>query len=879
MAFGEAIPAHSADSFGLCARINCGGEFMKVGVNKATAALVALVSGLGSALPAKAGGADPAEANTAGDLSEIIVTARRVEERIQDVPISMTVLSQEQLSNRNIVNASDLANITPSLSVNNNFGNENASFAIRGFVQDAGTAPSVGTYFADVVAPRGPTQGTQAGDSAGPGSFFDLQNVQILKGPQGTLFGRNTTGGAVLLVPQKPNATFGGYGEVSGGNFGMWRTQGAINVPFGESIRFRLAADHQTRDGYVHNISGIGASDYNNVNYTAVRASLVVDVTANVENYTIGSYSNSSTNGSVEKPIACNPAGYNPVNPLVGFANFIGGLTCGQLASESARGAGFYDVETAIPDPLSRIEQWQLINTTTWSVADSLTLKNIASYAEFKDLQRAELFATNWNVNTLPQPYPSIFFLGAPAIFAEINAPAGGESSHQRTYTEELQAQGSVFAGRLTYQGGVYLEWSDPIGTYGNSGPQLANCTDVGTFSCTDPLGAAFTAISGRLSPVGAGIYTVGRTTYRDQGVYAQSSYSITDQFKLTGGLRYTHDEASNDTTRMTYNFPVTPPFVGPATVSCTDPGQAPSCLETLRTKSGRPTWMIDLDYKPIEDVLIYGKYARGYRAGGVYPNGPSDHRTFQPEQVDNYEVGVKTSFQSVVRGTFNFDGFYNNFTNQQLQAGFNPRVDPVTGDRAPVGQTAAIVNAGKSRIYGVEVQSSINPVTGLTMALDYTYLRTQIRQINSILTNDPNYQPQNINIAIGSPLALSPENKYTLSANYRLPLSKSIGDIVVGANYVHVDEQLTNYVYQVPAVTAAIGRNYNDISSRDLLNADIEWNSIAGLPLDVSVFGTNLADKKYYEWIPGLGPSGLELATLGAPRMYGVRVRYRFGE
>src|SRR5262249_29593889 len=136
------------------------------------------------------------------ELAEIVVTARRTEERLQDVPISIAVFNQEQLANRNVTNAVDLATYTPSLSVNNNYGNENASFAIRGFVQDAGTPPSVGTYFGDVVAPRGPTQGTAAGDGLGPGSFFDLQNVQILKGPQGTLFGRNTTGGAIVLVPQ-----------------------------------------------------------------------------------------------------------------------------------------------------------------------------------------------------------------------------------------------------------------------------------------------------------------------------------------------------------------------------------------------------------------------------------------------------------------------------------------------------------------------------------------------------------------------------------------------------------------------------------------------------------------------------------------------------
>jgi iron complex outermembrane recepter protein len=92
----------------------------------------------------------------------------------------------------------------PSVAASGSGGSENSSFVMRGFVQDAGTPPSVGVYFADVVALRGPTQGTQAGDGAGPGYFIDMQNVQILKGPQGTLFGRNTTGGAVLFVSQKP---------------------------------------------------------------------------------------------------------------------------------------------------------------------------------------------------------------------------------------------------------------------------------------------------------------------------------------------------------------------------------------------------------------------------------------------------------------------------------------------------------------------------------------------------------------------------------------------------------------------------------------------------------------------------------------------------
>jgi iron complex outermembrane receptor protein len=113
-------------------------------------------------------------------LTEVVVTARRIEERLQDVPISITAYSQEQLTRRNIVNATDLTLYTPSLSANTVFGDQNTGFALRGFSQDTGTQPAVGVYFADVVAPRGGALSLQSGDGAGPGSFFDLQNVQVL---------------------------------------------------------------------------------------------------------------------------------------------------------------------------------------------------------------------------------------------------------------------------------------------------------------------------------------------------------------------------------------------------------------------------------------------------------------------------------------------------------------------------------------------------------------------------------------------------------------------------------------------------------------------------------------------------------------------------
>ena len=201
--------------------------------------------------------------------SEIIVTARRQEERLQDVPISITVLSQDAIADRNIVNAGDLGSYVPSLATNSNFGPERSSFSIRGFIQEGRTSPSVGVYFADVVAPRA-NSGTTSGNGAGVGQFFDLQNVQVLKGPQGTLFGRNTTGGAILLVPTKPTDRLEGYVEGTLGNYNERRIEAVLNIPLSDTFRLRAAVDRNKADGYLRNRSGIGPDRFADTNYVCL---------------------------------------------------------------------------------------------------------------------------------------------------------------------------------------------------------------------------------------------------------------------------------------------------------------------------------------------------------------------------------------------------------------------------------------------------------------------------------------------------------------------------------------------------------------------------------------------------------------------------------
>ena len=789
----------------------------------------------------------PAASASAGDLNEIIVTARRVEERAQDVPISMTLFNQQQLNNNNVVESQDLAALTPSLSAENNFGAENTTFSLRGFTQDIGTQPTVGVYFADVVAPRGAASEIPIGDGAGPGSFFDLQNVQVLKGPQGTLFGRNTTGGAILLVPQKPTAIQEGYAEVSFGDYNMKRIQAVENLPLSDTARFRIGVDRMDRDGYTNNNTGIGPDYFEGVDYLAVRASLVVDLSPDIENYQIFSYTHSDTTGTDQKLVACDPG-----NP------FFGSLACPALARQ--QGTGFYTVQNLVPDPYTRMTQFQFINTTTWRASDLITVKNIASYAQLKEDLNDMLFGAAFNLADLSSVVSG--FLHAPITlpstqigFAEAVSLPNGDTANESTMVEELQLQGRTPNGRLNGQGGVYVEESDPLAATGSQSPVLISCSNLADFRCTD------SSILG----IGSVSYSAATTYFHNFGVYGQGTYTLTDQLKLTGGLRYTMDSTETRGQLANYSFPTPNTPVRNCTIPASD---ASNCNVSYIQSGHAPTWLIDLEYTPVEDVLNYIKYTRGYRAGGVSLTSPTGYNTYQPEKVDTYEVGFKTAFHGAVSGSFDIAAFYNDFTHQQLQLN-------LTATELGVSPGEATFNAGKSRIYGIEVGGSISPFTGFTLSGDYTYLNTELQSIAAITT--PPGSPFIVQAPIkpGDPLTLSPKNKYSVTGTYTLPVDDTVGRISASLNFTHTDKQLANYVDAlypgIPSVHAL-----STLAARNLLNANLNWINIGGSHVDLALFGTNLTRQQYYTWVAGTIQSvGFETAQLGQPRMFGVRVRY----
>jgi iron complex outermembrane receptor protein len=800
-------------------------------------------------------------------VGEIIVTARRVEERLQDVPISITVYNQQQLSNRNVVNAQDLATYTPSLSANQNFGAQNSAFAIRGFTQEIGTQPSVGVYFADVVAPRGAANNIPIGDGAGPGDFFDLQNVQVLKGPQGTLFGRNTTGGAILIVPQKPTDKLEGYIEGSYGNYNMKRIQGVINLPLVPTARLRVAVDHESRDGYAKNTTGVAPSRFYDIGYTAARASLVVDVTPNLENYTIGSFLHSSTNGDVQKLVGCLPNSSLP--PGGAFLNLLGSLACAQLQREA--GTGFYDVQASPSlNPHTTLDVWRIINTTTWHQSDTLTVKNIISYAELREFYKSPIFGTDFNY----QDFAAAPFLGitspTPTFFAASSPIPGTHSAAESTFTEELQLQGRTEDSKLNWQAGVYFESARPLELVGAQSPVLLACNDLASLVCNNPIGA------------GDVNFTANKTKFRNTGIYGQATYAFNDQWKVTGGIRYTWDKVSNFNILRSYQF-ARGTAQGPTTgFFCNDPTlKTADCSDNISEKSNKPTWLLDVDYTPTRDLLFYAKWARGYRAGGVQAQAPAQFKTYQPESVDTYEIGAKTTFRGDIHGTFNVAGFYNDFRNQQLLLALNP-------NQPGLGPASGIQNVGKSRIWGFEVETSIQPFEGFVIDAGYTYLNTELKKVPSgtvcgaycIVFNG----------LVGDPLPLSPKNKFTITADYTLPLDESIGRISLGATFTHVDNQLSNYIDKVPTVTIGGGAltvptpsnviSLATLEARNLLNLNLNWNGIMGRPVDLMVFATNVTDKHYIAYTPGLFQSTqFETAVLGEPRMFGARLKVRFGQ
>jgi iron complex outermembrane receptor protein len=362
-----------------------------------------------------------------------------------------------------------------------------------------------------------------------------------------------------------------------------------------------------------------------------------------------------------------------------------------------------------------------------------------------------------------------------------------------------------------------------------------------------------------------------GTISYENKALYTQASLDLLPELlTLTGGVRYTWDKTRGTSTQTVYTFAPMPqggffppelnPDTGDLGECVADAASFPECTIGLAQDSDAPTWLIDLDLKPVEGTLIYAKYARGYRQGSVNIFGLESSNTYGPEKVDTYELGAKTSFEWPIPGTFNVAGFYNDFRDQQLQLGILP---------VAFVPTTAIVNAGSSRIWGIEAEANIEPIENVHLGVAYTYLNTKVEELNF-----PETLPGALIIvpsaAEGDQLPFTPEHKLSATASYLLPfVPQTAGDVIVSANYVFTSDQ--------EAVTAAASA-FHTIPSYSLLNLNLSWNHVMDTPVDASIFATNVLDEHYWTFISGtFNATGFETRALGEPTMFGARLRYNF--
>lgn len=770
--------------------------------------------------PAKATAADTTE--SVESYVDIVVTARRREESLQDTPISVSVLSGDQLAKSGVTDANSLQYQTPSLSITSAQSQRNTvAFSLRGQrTQETQlfTDPPVGTYFAEVVQPR---------PYGFAKTFYDIASVQVLKGVQGTLFGRNMTGGAVLVEPEHPK--LGEFaGEIKGqyGNYDMHDIYGMVNIPVGDSIALRFAGKTHEREGWAREVTT--GLRYDNQNYDTFRVSALIAPSDSFESLTIFDWYKSEENGtasfltSIRQPSAINnyeglrQAGIITTNIPAQFAAAQALFRAKRFSLDTGAGEG--GNLDALGGPYENIKNWGITNKTTWDISDTLTLKNIFGYRKQRRDQVQD-------------------FDGIPAF---IITPY--QFTRTKNISEELQLQGKAFDNRLDFiLGAYYFEEKGIDGSIANTLPELT-LFGAGQNPATTPALLFVTT-------------NPGEGYARTAAAFAAGTFHMTDQFSLSGGLRYNYDKRK---------ITISPsrPNLGQCTfdtnVNQTGTQSVPfaQCSFTNQKSFKELTYDATIQYEPSSHLTMYGSYRHGFRAGGFSTRATNEvtFRPFLPELVDEFEVGLKTNTRvGSGRLTTSTALFLQNASDVQKQRA--TAVD-TTGDGVPDNIFTIVDNTAKQRNYGGEIEATLAFDTFKLNAF-YSYTKVDIREGRVIMGGVPEFEQRG-----------SPKHQMGATATMSPPIDPALGELNFIANITYRSK-----VYLDDFEVAGLQPGY------ELVNIRAEWNNIAQSGISAAVFANNLLDKTYRIGVLGLMAEGLgfQNSVYGEPRMYGLEVGFKF--
>lgn len=606
--------------------------------------------------------AEPPDVGTSA-LEEVTVTARRRDESAQRVPVAITVLTADQLYARGVTSLEQMRLVTPSLQVAPSpFGASVPGYTLRGQRQLESIAtqdPSVVVYFAEVPVMR--PHGTAA-------TFFDVDSIQVLKGPQGTLFGRNTTGGAILVSPARPTARLEGSATLKLGNYGLKAATGVLNLPLGETFSVRVAATGQHRDGYTKNLADSRRVDDDDTG--SVRLSALWNPTEALENLFSFQLTQVDNGGQGWRLLQ--------VNPMGAIGSFPAAVATLQQTLATLNASDWHTVSQDVPTR-ERVDTWFATNTTSLKLG-AATLRNIAGY---RDIHTDTAFDYDGSTARI---------VGAGT--GSIGAFNSQNSIDGTQFSDELQLLGTAFDERLDWIfGGFYFK--------------------------EDVLDDQRSDLFGRRANTGTG-------RNRSTSLFAQGTYRFraVEGLSATAGYRYTWDDRELFSQNQIQGLAA--PALGCRLTNAQGVPLNP-CARTSKFEDSADTYTLGLEYQANERTLLYATHRHGYRSGGLQlrSNAAAETPTFRPEFVDDIELGLKSTL-SFGRSKLRFDlaVFDQSYEDIQRTLSFVP------APGQPLA--TLVLNAGEATIRGGELQATLQASDALEVSAFVGYTNADYKRFDN---------------------------------------------------------------------------------------------------------------------------------------------------
>jgi outer membrane receptor protein involved in Fe transport len=831
-----------------------------------------------------------------GGIDEIVVTAQKRAENVQDVPIAISAFTSEALQERAIGNVSQLSAIAPNVNLDAGTPFSGSTAVLAAYIRGIGSDdfafnidPGVGIYLDGVYLAR--TVGANQ-------DLLDVARIEILKGPQGTLFGRNTIGGAISIVTSDPGKTFKATGDVTAGSFGLFQARGSVTVPIADGLNSAITFGVKTRNGFVKRVpfpdqrtvntpsfTAFSAAGYDSAsregennnwnlrgkvkwdNGGAIRATLSADYSSDKgtsANKLIGTAENQPGNfaGTTNLPgTAFDPTGMTGFN-FAGLYNFCIGSTTAQIAARGA--AALCGVSGTQFNPQFQVPSYASVNVDGNPANDRLPWDNrylIAdkdrsyatgnSYSNLKtygfsgivdfDLGRDIALKSitayrelHWNAGLDAD--------GSPLNFAQLSF-----TMNQKQFSQEVQLLGSALADKLRYVlGAYYFDESGDLHdyvTFGEGFVQVDGPNQLGTKNY-----AFFGQVDYR--PIDLIGITVG-------GRYTNERKRFEGGQQELNGFNYKLFGCANATGTIFPNgpFPLAPI---PCSVGLSFPDPTnPVRVYTPgvnRKKFSDFSPKLGVQLHPDDDVMLYASWSKGYKTGGwttrlTNPQG-NLAPDFNEEKATTWEGGVKSTLLDR-RLQVNAAVFSTNYRDIQLNI--------------QVGTSPTISNAGNARIRGFELEVVAAPVRGLTINGSVGYIDAHYTSVSAAPAAVGGATPFQAGTLVGQELPKTPKWKINVSPRYETRLGNG-GSIVVLGDWTHSssawnDTQRTFLLQRVPSDIVNASASYRE--------PDGKWSLTAG--------GTNLTDKRFLTSGGSNLATGAIFGTYNRPREWYLRFGFDF--